>query len=1381
MGIFDGIGQSSNAPAAASGSLWAGVETPQTTTNQPSPFFTPSTPDFGMAKSTPAVTAPQVNPQPQTFASSFWGTALNTIKGLPDAATTVGKALPGIALSVAQAIPRALISTGMTVAQALPRPEQVVSKVKGLFDDITGAKPVPAPTDPAAAAKQSVLSNYPLTPAAKDIVGKTQFNIGMQPDGVGATTHLSNPAIWNTQVTLSGKSGSDITAFNAAYESFNTIFLHSNTNPADFNKVWAAAAKTSPEMQEIDKELNDPTYAAAFNGNGENVSTDAYQLASERFAQLGSKFGVDGLQSIPQGMQSYYKAYVADTSPSQASQTVSPSLGGAFAEFFLGKDPITSLQTQAQDLQSAFPNMPSPLIALGVATGDVLNFLPGGGEESVIKALTRTTDITEAASILRQVGVQEDLIQPAAEKFVSLTKPAEVKAGLQSLADFQQTTKISNIKAEIEVTQDAIDNSPARGLVKYYKGADPNTTNLDQIFATGVKRGNGSAASGLDAIVQERGFSTVQEAHDAVLADNAAKVKVAGLKATLKDLVKPGTTADTIEEALKTRASQEAPLGAAGHEPQLPTVPKSRVAPIQDTINKVELGVKGTGVAQRVRSAIGASEAIKTQVINKGQDAYLAGRGLSKGDMKLAEQFEHGTPVTDITSKADNPARLSQYIMKLSDYYDFRLAADRAAGGSTPRVENYLPHTWDLTKPEDAARFNELATQKGLQPYDGFRSQPRVFDSYAEGEAAGFKRTNPDINADLRADYHGASNAISRQALRQGLNEAAPHMVSASGYGKTESGAAFKNSNIPGLEGISYHPTIAKLLQGYEPLRNADFIKLVKRAGAEAAIDKSGLGKMIDATVAAVKSVPKNAAESGILGTMGSVWHGLSAPAKQILWNWSGFHSANISLNFMGASITHPIDAAKGLAMSVAAALSERADTAVTNYFKNTLYKDSTGAESSIYDWAVKAGALEARELPAEGAAKFNPFTANTRAIFDREIPKMALQLSETFGAKRGIVPDSPEGLQLGQEIRNLLGEINTKTSNINPNNLRIASHLLLAPGFTYSKAATTLDALTKWGGENKAAGALARNAVIGKSVLIGTLATAITLISKGQLPSFGQILLNYTINPSSQTNLTNPKGKALDITFPKSFVSEWAGLLTSPDQYLEARLNPFLADGIKLYTNQDYNGQPIVNPNVPQSKAMQIAKNLGIGHLPIGAQSVVNQLMGKQTGVTSAIQVVGGNTRISESDPTKQKYAAIDKAQVAIEGITPDDPNRIVKMQAIFNSIPADSRKSLAYQELMSGVSTKGIYTSATEQKYFDVQAKLAAGDTAGATAITKAMTKAEYTTYKSIKTKAAHEALFSKVAGLVKSGDVAGATKLTSAMTKDEYKSYQTWKKNQ
>lgn len=1319
---------------------------------------------------------PQINPapaQPKTFDGSLWGTLVNTVKGLPAAATTVGKAIPGLVQSVAQAIPRAAISTVLTVADALPRPEDIANGVKSLFSGKTATS-----SDPATAAKQSVLTNYPLTPAAKDIVNGSDFNIGLTPKGVGAETNLSNPSIWKTQVTLGGGQSTDLTAFNAAYETFNTLFLHSNTDPAAFNKVWDAAVASSPELQAIDKELNDPSNAAAFAGNGENVSTSAYDLASERFAQLGSKYGVDGLQSIPQGLQSYFSKYVADTTPSQATTSIDPLQGGSFAEFFLGKDPITSLQQQGEDLQNAFPDVPSPLIALGVATGDVLNFLPGGGETDVIKALAKTTDVAEAAKILTSIGVQDDLVMPAAQKFVTLSKTADVKAGLQSLADFQQTTKISNIKAEIQITQDAIDSSPAKGLIKYYGGQDPKFANLDTVFAKNV--GTDAKSAKLDQIVQERGFNDVQEAHDAVLSDIKAKERVADLKTTLKGLVKPGTTADTIEEALKGPATQEAPLGSAGHEPQLPTVPKSRVASIQDTINKVSLGVKGTGVTQRVRSAIGASEAIKTQIIDKGQDAYLAGRGLSKGDMKLAEQFEHGTPITDITSKADDAGKLSQYIMKLSDYYDFRLAADRAAGGDTARIENYLPHNWDLSNPEDAAKFNELATQKGLQPYDGFRSQPRVFDSYAEGEAAGFKRTNPDINADLRADFRGASNAISKQALKTGLNEAAPHMVSASGYGKTETGAAFKNSNIPGLEGISYHPTIGKLLQGYEPLRNADFVKMVKQAGADAAIDKSGLGKMIDATVAAVKSVPKNAAESGILGTMGSVWHSISSPAKQLLWNWSGFHSANITLNFMGASIMHPIDAAKGVGMSVAAALSERADTAITNYFKNTTYKDTTGAEHSVYDWAVKSGALEARDLPAEGAAKFNPFTANTRAIFDREIPKMALQLAETFGAKAGIDPESPAGLQLGQEIQTLLGEINTKTSNINPNNLRIASHFLLSPGFTYSKAATTLDALTKWSGEDKAAGQLARNAVIGKSVLIGTIATAVTLISQGKLPSLGQILLNYTINPSSQTNLKNPKGQSLDVTFPKSFVSEWAGLLTSPVNYLEARLNPFLADGIKLYTNQDYNGQPIVNPNVPQSKAMQIAKNLGIGHLPIGAQSVVNQLLGKQTGATSAIQVVGGNTRISASDPTKQKYAAIDDAQAKIEAIAPEDPNRLTKMQAIFNSIPATSRSSLAYQELMNGVSTKGIYTSATEQAYFDVQAKLAAGDTAGAAAITKAMTPAEYTTYKSIKTRAEHEATYAKIQNLMAAGKTDAAAAITGAMTKQEYKAYQTWKKN-
>lgn len=802
---------------------------------------------------------------------------------------------------------------------------------------------------------------------------------------------------------------------------------------------------------------------------------------------------------------------------------------------------------------------------------------------------------------------------------------------------------------------------------------------------------------------------------------------------------------------------------------------------IQSTTQKIDASIKGAGVDQRVRNAVGRSQTLGTQITNKGQEAYIAGRGLSDKDLAIIRDgYQAGRPIEEIVKKTGNPVKATAFIEKMRDYYDYELAADRAAGGDTPRVENYIPQYWDLNNPIDKTRFDDLAKQKGIKPYYGFRSSAKVFKSYAEGIAAGFQPLRQNILEDLKANYSAASTAISRQALKRGLKEAAPDMVGMSGYGMTPEGVPFVNSNIPGLEGLSYHPAIDRHLQGFQPLRSKDFIDLVKKSGADAALEHVGIMGQIDKMVAMAKSVPANAKEAGMSGVLGSIYDHVSAPMKQVLWNWSGFHSVNITLSHMGASSLHPITGAKGVLQSVGAAVSERLYNATVDSYKALMVgKDAQGAQQSVYDWAVESGALESRQLPAHGIEHFHPFAGGHRLIFDREIPVLQMNLAEQ-AARKGIVASSPEGMAIGREIRAITGEINAKTMNINPNTIKAGSRFFLAPGFTFSKYKTMLDAFTAWGEEHGAAGNIARTAVIGKSAIIGVAATLGTLLATGKFPNLQQLLMNFTFNPSVQTNFSDPKGRKLDITFPKTFLAEGAGAILDPIAYANARLNPLISDFIKLKTNKDYYDRPLVDPNVKTSTALQLAQNLGVGHLPIGAQSIVNTMMGKQTKLQAAIQIGGLGTHVSPNDPIMVKYAGIDHTKALISDLAPNDPDREEKMQEIFNSLPPDQRKSLAYQEMLAGVSTKGIYQSEVERQYFQVQDLLQKGDTAGAAAITKAMSKQDYQTYRSIKTRLAHVAIFKQVKDLVAKGDMKGAAALTGAMTKQEYSSYQTWKKN-
>lgn len=784
----------------------------------------------------------------------------------------------------------------------------------------------------------------------------------------------------------------------------------------------------------------------------------------------------------------------------------------------------------------------------------------------------------------------------------------------------------------------------------------------------------------------------------------------------------------------------------------------------------VKFNITGTTDAEKVQSAIVNSERIKNELSINGKDAYTQGQKLSPADLKLAEGYEHGIPISDLAKNAEKPKQFTAFMDKLKKYYDFRLEADTAAGGNTGYVENYLPHNWDLSKPEDLTKFNNFAIQRGVKPYNGFRSQPRVFNSYMEGEKEGFKRGNSNILQDLQRDYQGASNGISRTVLKNGLMDAVPNKVNTTGRGLTQEGKPFINSNIGGLEGISYHPEVANMLKGYEPLTNTDIFLLAKDNGFD--ISKpSTYNKLWDALQ-----------EGGVINTVSSLYDKANTSLKHFILNFSGFHSINVSANHAGASIFgKPLTGAKGFFQSIPSFFSEEVTQKIINGFKNKIVK---GQDFSVFDAGLRSGVNMDRGLPAKGASLFNPMSALSRAMFDRELYTLKLNLVDQVFSDGKVLPESPQGRALAKEINQFMGEMNNHTMNMNPNTQKWFSRLLLAPHFTESKYALMGKALS-----TNPTKSLALKGVIGKSLVMGTLATMGTLLATGKFPNLNQVLLNYTISPNIQTNLTNPKGQKQDIGLPQTFVSEpgapigglFQGSTDALTHYAEARLSPALSDAIASYTNKDYYGNPIIDPNSKESSLSQIMKNLGATDLPIGVQALVNMKEGKITPQQAAITIIGLKTHINPNDPTSVYYKQIDDAKSAISKISGSDPQRVEKMQAIMNSISPEQRKSAAYKLMLSGIDTKGVYTSETERKYFQIQDLIKQGKIDEATDITKAMTPKEYTTYKTIKTRLAHEALYNQISGLVAQGKIGEATALTSKMTKTEYKAYQNWKANQ
>lgn len=150
--------------------------------------------------------------------------------------------------------------------------------------------------------------------------------------------------------------------------------------------------------------------------------------------------------------------------PEDFDPTQSPV--STIASTVFGKEPVQSLQDQGIATQAKYPSVPAPLIALGVSAGEVFNLIPAGGESSAISKIAASTDVAGIANILRTIGVSEDLVGPAAQKFATLSDKTAVKAGLDSLAELQKSTKTTGLLGAAEQSgrtlQDLSEGSPLR-------------------------------------------------------------------------------------------------------------------------------------------------------------------------------------------------------------------------------------------------------------------------------------------------------------------------------------------------------------------------------------------------------------------------------------------------------------------------------------------------------------------------------------------------------------------------------------------------------------------------------------------------------------------------------------------------------------------------------------------------------------------------------------------------------------------------------------------------------------------------------------------------------------------------------------------------------
>lgn len=500
-------------------------------------------------------------------------------------------------------------------------------------------------------------------------------------------------------------------------------------------------------------------------------------------------------------------------------------------------------------------------------------------------------------------------------------------------------------------------------------------------------------------------------------------------------------------------------------------------------------------------------------------------------------------------------------------------ATSQALGGNTGYIENYARHKWDLTDPEDAARFEELVNQRGgatVDPYDfaGLDRQARVFKSITEGEQAGFKLKNPNNPEQDVIDYaKGSAYALKQQALQKGMTEADMN----------------------------------------EPVKNRSFDL---RNGKTLALSERGNHEM-----RAYQDIGKgNVANRAFRVT--------NKKLKQTLLSASEFHPINISLLKAGpaeALAGHPVLAAKGMYGTIRSQLGRT----YSDRLQQTALKDGTVDAAARIGTPIKYGS----DYAAEGKQTLGKQGFGERTIFEKAMPAMHIRMVQ--GAvkdleKRGIPLDSPEARKLGDTINKTMGFINGELKNDNPHVQRVLSNLALAPQFTRAKWSVLKDAITRGG----LSGTYARSAVIGNTAAVAAISSGLSLLVHQNSDNKKDLVTRNIVHPSIPTPFKDAKGNTIELGLPSTYASEALGLGANVTRnnngrlgitvkpgnipgnlanYGRARLSIIPGTALKIATNTDFANKPLYDPTAPiGTKAIQAGTTTAQGLLPIGLQGAL-------------------------------------------------------------------------------------------------------------------------------------------------------------------------------
>ena len=656
------------------------------------------------------------------------------------------------------------------------------------------------------------------------------------------------------------------------------------------------------------------------------------------------------------------------------------------------------------------------------------------------------------------------------------------------------------------------------------------------------------------------------------------------------------------------RNTLDIPEGASG-PPNSPTIEQRREIirdnPNQQTNTKLSLDVEKGNTKGAIAKALAISE-------ERDRKLALATRNLDKlssEDKHLFLQWEDGANPSELVTHAQNPKAFTEAIKTNIEANDYHLAADRAAGGSTLRQNNYgLPKIFRLPEEEMDARGIPTNQRFKNGNYTGYHDTSSKYRSYLDANRQSGLEPLYDNPAQAVHEYNvNGSKTLREQLLKTALAKAAPEHIGAlddvrTGEGKRLTQAA---GHLP----FSATDELQKNLKNFrDPWKSGN-----------------------------------RAVDTGI-----NFLEKAGSKSKALLFFGAPFHYANGYSRFLGLTGTsgHGLIAGRGTGEALGSSLVPHVYKAIYNKAEKdgvVQYIKENGGELRSADKKTILGDGIIPSIKRAGNT-VNPVrlsNANMSQFFN----SMMISLGRAAKA-HGIESGSTEAQQLFAEYNKVLGHFNAAVEGGDVNLQRLLSGEALAPRWIQTQLGLVKDAAVKstFKADGKHvlgmynAGDVARTTVLGTRLVEGAAATIVTALALGQMPTLHDAIRRFGLtaaNPVPNIDLgeKDQKGRHQLIDLPTDPLGLGTGLITDPQHFTQSRLSPGLSTIDRLVTNKDWNGNPLSDPNDPNALQKRIMGSFK-GDLPIGLQNFTNPNITPQQGL---MQEVGGRVKTDPEDPQQQ------------------------------------------------------------------------------------------------------------------------------------------------